>query len=218
MLEVARRQGREVVPDRVVTGDGHREPAATCVMPGVVRTRATNPATNCWKLPSLTVKLFELTTIISVGRWPNDAPIAWRYRASAWLDCVVPTTCALVVRPLSEVATRISATTTAIPQIASTRRARLALATASLSVRPTEPRPSCGFGTTPVSWAASGPTPCAALGCAGGRTRNSESGASWPASSESLIWVSSRHENEDSTAHHQLKTAHHQLKTERSNR
>ena len=74
----------------------------------------------------------------------------------------------------------------------STRRARLALAAASLSVRPTEPRPSDGLVTAPVSWAASGPTACAAVGCAGGRTRNPESGASWPASSESLTWISSR--------------------------
>jgi len=63
------------------------------------------------------VDRFELTTITSVGRWPADAPSAWRYRASAWLDCVVPTTWTLVVRPRSQVPTRISATTTAIPQI-----------------------------------------------------------------------------------------------------
>ena len=52
------------------------------------------------------------------------------------------------------------------------------------SVRPAEPRPSGGFVTTLVSRAASGPTACAAMGCAGGRTRNPESGASWPTSSE----------------------------------
>jgi len=132
----------------------------------------------------LTVELFELTTITSVGRWPADAPSAWRYRASAWLDCVVSTTWALVVRPRSEVPARISATTTAIPQIASTRRACLALAAASLSVRPAEPRPPGGNAATPVSWAASGPAAHAAMGWAGGRTRNPEPGAPWPASSE----------------------------------
>src|SRR5271155_4485009 len=115
------------------------------------------------------MELFELTTITAVGRWPAGAPTAWRYRASAWLDCVVPTTWTLVVRPLSKVPTTISATTTAIPQITSTRRARLALAAASLSVRPAEPRPSDGLVTTPVSRAASGPTARAATGRAGGR-------------------------------------------------
>src|SRR5580658_5333522 len=118
-----------------------------------------------------------------VGRlWPAGAPIAWRYRASAWLDCVVPTTWAPVVRPRSEVPTRISATTTTTPQIASTRRARRALAAASLSVKPAEPRPPDRFVTTPVSRAAPGPAACAATACAGGQTRSPEPGTSWPAS------------------------------------
>jgi hypothetical protein len=47
-----------------------------------------------------------------------------------------------------------------------------------------EPQPSDGFVTTPVSQAASGPAACAAMGCAGGRTRNPGSGASRPTSSE----------------------------------
>ena len=39
LLEVARRQGREVVPDRVVAGDGHLEPAAA----GIAQPQATGP-------------------------------------------------------------------------------------------------------------------------------------------------------------------------------
>ncbi len=39
MLEVARRQGREVVPDRVVAGDGHPEPAAA----EIAQPQATGP-------------------------------------------------------------------------------------------------------------------------------------------------------------------------------
>ena len=71
----------------------------------------------------------------SVGFWLAD-PTTSLYRASAWLDCVVPTTWALVVKPLSDVPTSTRATTTKRPQMPSVRRGRRELAAAIFCVNP----------------------------------------------------------------------------------
>ena len=103
----------------------------------------------------------ELTTITSVGCRPAVPTRARPYRASA-RRLRRPTTCPVVVSPCSAVPTRMTETTTAIPQMARVRHGRRTLAAASLSVRPPGRGSGRACGPAPFRWR---PGRCRGPGC-----------------------------------------------------